>query len=116
MTHVTLYHNPSCSKSRQTLQHLKERSIDLEIIEYLKTPPSIRQLKSMLELLNLEPRQLMRTQEAAYKALNLDNPEKREEELIRAMHLYPVLIERPIVIANHRAVIARPPEKMFDIL
>jgi len=116
MTHVTLYHNPACSKSRQTLQHLKDRGIAPEIIEYLKTPPSIHELKSILKLLNFKPRQLMRTKEAPYKALNLDNPEKSEEELIRALLFYPVLIERPIVIFNNRAVIGRPPEKVFDIL
>jgi len=116
MTQITLYHNPRCSKSRQTLQLLNERGIEPEIIEYLKTPPSIAQLKKILKLLNIKPRQLMRTQEAPYKTLDLENQDKRDEALIEALHNNPVLMERPVVIANHRAVIARPPEKVFEIV
>lgn len=113
---TTIFHNPRCSKSRQTLQLLGEQHIEPEIIEYLKTPPSREQLNAILQMLGLEPRQLMRTKEPEYKELGLDDDRLSREQLIDAMVATPKLIERPIVIHNGKAVIGRPPEKVLDIL
>lgn len=113
---VSIYHNPRCSKSRQTLALLEERGIEPEIILYLDTPPSATALKKLLKQLGMEPRQLLRKGEEAYKANNLKNPELSDAELIAAMVEFPKLIERPIVIANNKAALGRPPEQVLDIL
>lgn len=113
---VTIYHNPRCSKSRQTLQLLQERGIEPRIIEYLKTPPGKNELKQILELLDLKPRDLMRRKETVYTELGLDEGSLADEELIEAMVRNPVLIERPVVLANGKAVLGRPPEKVLEIL
>lgn len=113
---VTIYHNPRCSKSRQTLQLLRERSGEPEIVEYLNTPPDAAALGRILELLGKEPRQLMRRKEAPYAALGLDDPTLGRDALIRAMVENPILIERPIVLANGKAALGRPPEAVLDIL
>ncbi len=113
---ITIYHNPRCSKSRQTLALLQERGFKPEIIEYLKTPPDKETLMKILALLGMEPRQLMRRKEAVYKELALDNDGLSNEKLIAAMIDNPVLIERPIVLANGRAAIGRPPENVLEIL
>jgi len=111
-----IYHNPRCSKSRQTLQLLEEKGIQPEIIEYLKKAPSKAELESLLSLLNMEPRALMRKGEAIYKELNLKDDTLSNEQLISAMLEHPILIERPIVLANGKAAIGRPPESVLDIL
>lgn len=113
---TTIYHNPRCSKSRQTLELLHQHDIDADIIEYLKTPPSKDELEHLLHLLGLEPRQLMRTKEAEYKELGLDDESLSREALIEAMVANPKLIERPIVVHNGKAAIGRPPETVLDIL
>jgi arsenate reductase len=113
---VTLYHNPRCSKSRQALALLTERGITPTVIEYLKTPPSEAELRELLRLLGLAPRQLMRRGEAIYKELGLDDPALSEAALIAAMAQHPVLIERPIVVANGKAALGRPPENVIAIL
>ncbi len=113
---VTIYHNPRCSKSRQTLQLLKERDVEAEVVEYLKTPPDRATLEGLLDLLGLEPRELMRRKEKEYKELGLDDPSLTREQLIDAMAAHPRLIERPIVVANGKATIGRPPENVLDIL
>lgn len=114
--HVTIYHNPRCSKSRQTLKLLTDRGIEPEVIEYLKTPPSRERLKEILALLGMGPRELMRTKEQAYKENRLDSPELGRDALIQAMVDNPILIERPIVIADGRAALGRPPERALEIL
>jgi len=111
-----IYHNPRCSKSRQTLALLHEHNIDADVVEYLNTPPNKAELEALLELLGLEPRELMRTKEAEYKELGLDDESLSREALIKAMVANPKLIERPIVIHNGKAAIGRPPEKILDIL
>lgn len=111
-----IYHNPRCSKSRQTLTLLHERNVDAEVIEYLQTPPDKQELEQLLDLLNLEPRQLMRTGEDEYKALGLDDESLGRDALIEAMVAHPKLIERPIVVHNGKAAIGRPPEKVLEIL
>ncbi|MCG8044958.1 MAG: arsenate reductase (glutaredoxin) [Candidatus Thiodiazotropha endolucinida] len=113
---VEIYHNPRCSKSRQTLQLLQDQGIDPDVVEYLKTPPDKATLEQILDMLGLEPRELMRTKEKEYKALQLDNPSLSRDQLIDAMIANPKLIERPIVIQNGKAAIGRPPEKVLDIL
>jgi len=113
---VKIYHNPRCSKSRQTLQLLQEQGVEIDIIEYLKTPPSVTELSDILEKLNLEPRALMRKNEAEYKATGMDNTELSNNELIEGMVATPKLIERPIVLANDKAAIGRPPESVLAIL
>lgn len=113
---VEILHNPRCSKSRQTLELLRENNVDPEITEYLKTTPDRVKLKAILAMLDLEPRQLMRTKEKEYKELGLDNLELDHDALIDAMLANPKLIERPIVIKDGKAAIGRPPEKVLDIL
>ncbi len=117
MTEATrIFHNPRCSKSRQALELLHERGIEPEIIRYLETPPTAQELNDILDRLELAPRQLMRTKEKEYLELGLDNPELTREQLIAAMIETPRLIERPIVLANGRAAVGRPPENVLDIL
>ena len=113
---VTIYHNPRCSKSRQTLSLLQEKSININVIEYLKTPPDISQLKQILKQLGYEPRQLMRKSEQIYKNLDLGNENKTAEDLVNAMAQNPILIERPIVLSGEKAAIGRPPESVLNIL
>lgn len=113
---VTIYHNPRCSKSRQTLTLLEERGVEPTIIAYLETPPDGQTLAGILDLLGLEPRGLMRKKEAAYADAGLDNPGLTRDALIAAMVANPVLIERPIVLANGKAAVGRPPEAVLDIL
>ncbi len=113
---VKIYHNPRCSKSRQTLQLIQAQGIEPEIIEYLKTPPSIDELTTILDYLKMEPRQLMRKKEAAYKETGMNNPDLDKEVLIKGMIASPKLIERPIVLANGKVAIGRPPENVLAIL
>ncbi len=113
---MKIYHNPRCSKSRQTLQLLEERNLEPEVVEYLKTPPSREELEQILGMLGLEPRQLMRTKEAEYTDLGLDDPSLSRDQLLEAMVANPKLIERPIVINHGKAAIGRPPETVLDIL
>jgi len=113
---VKIYHNPRCSKSRQTLQLLKDNNIEPQIVKYLDTPPSREELEAILEMLGMEPRDLMRKKEKEYKALGLDDPNLSREQLIDAMVAHPRLIERPIVIKDGKAAIGRPPEQVLEIL
>lgn len=113
---VTIYHNPRCSKSRQTLQLLRDRGIQPRVIEYLQTPPARTELKRLLGLLHLQPRALLRRKEPQYRDLGLDDKSLKDKDLIDAMHNHPILMERPIVVANGKAVIGRPPEKVLEII
>ena len=115
-TKATIYHNPRCSKSRETLALLQANGADITIVEYLKTPPTIAEIHTMLNLLGLTARQLMRTKEDEYKAQNLADTSLSEDQLIAAMVATPKLIERPIVLANNKAAIGRPPESILSIL
>ena len=116
MGDVTIYHNPRCSKSRQTLALLTTRGVTPRVVHYLDSPPTAATLKRLLKLLAMRPRQLLRTQEASYADLRLDDPARTDDELIAAMVSHPVLIERPIVEANGRAIIGRPPENVLQII
>jgi arsenate reductase len=113
---VKIYHNPRCSKSRQTLQLLKDNNIEPEVVKYLETPPTAEELERILDMLGMEPRELMRRKEKEYKALGLDDPSLSREQLIQAMVEHPRLIERPIVIKDGKAVIGRPPEQVLELL
>ena len=112
----TIYHNPKCSKSRQTLELLKENGATPTVIEYLKTPPTAETLKTILAQLGMAPRDLMRKKEQVYAEYGLDNPSLSNDDLIDFMVKHPVLIERPIVLANGKAALGRPPEQVLDIL
>lgn len=113
---VKIYHNPRCSKSRQTLQLLQENGVEPEVIEYLKTPPTAEQLDEILDLLEMQPRQLMRKNEKEYKETGMDNVDLDRDALIAGMVATPKLIERPIVLSNGKAAIGRPPENVLDII
>jgi arsenate reductase len=113
---VTIYHNPRCSKSRQALGLLREEGVEPEIVEYLKDPPDAKTLAGLLDMLGLEPRELMRKKEREYKELELDDPDLSREALITAMVEHPKLIERPIVIKGKKAALGRPPEDVLRIL
>lgn len=113
---VTIYHNPRCSKSRQTLALLERRGLQPKIVEYLENPPTRKRLRQILKLLGLQPRDLMRKNEPAYRESGLDDETLSDAVLISAMVKNPVLIERPIVLANGKAALGRPPEQVLDIL
>jgi arsenate reductase (glutaredoxin) len=113
---ITLYHNPKCTKSRQTLELLRARGIEPEIIEYLKSPPSTQELDAILTKLGMQPRDLLRTKEAAYAESGLADETLTRTELIRRMVANPSVIERPIVVSGARAAIGRPPENVLEIL
>lgn len=113
---LTIYHNPRCSKSRQTLALLEQRGLTPEIIEYLKTPPDARTLRHILEALGIGPRELLRPGEQEYKDLNLGDPDLGDAEIIEAMVRHPRLIQRPIVVRDDQARIGRPPERVLEIL
>ncbi|MGB8274043.1 MAG: arsenate reductase (glutaredoxin) [Alphaproteobacteria bacterium] len=116
MTAVTIYHNPRCGKSRQTLELLRARGIEPKVIEYLKTPPTAAELKRILRLLGRTPRELMRRQEEPYRTLHLDDPKLGDDKLVAAMVENPILMERPIVLADGKAAVGRPPESVLEIL
>ncbi|MEQ9607032.1 MAG: arsenate reductase (glutaredoxin) [Kiloniellaceae bacterium] len=113
---VTIYHNPRCSKSRQTLALLQDQGIEPKVVEYLSDTPDAKTLDDILKKLKLEPRELMRRKEAPYKELGLDDPGLSRQALIAAMVEHPILIERPIVLKGAKAALGRPPEKVLEIL
>ena len=116
MSKITIYHNPRCSKSRQTLELLGTHGVEADIVEYLKTPPTSEQLAEILDLLGMEPRELMRTREPEYKDNTLDDPSLSRKQLIQAMVDHPRLIQRPIVLCKGKAALGRPPENVLEIL
>ncbi|HBV6390150.1 TPA: arsenate reductase (glutaredoxin) [Klebsiella aerogenes] len=114
---VKIYHNPRCSKSRDTLSLLKANGINPEVVLYLETPPDAATLRQLLKMLNMSSaRELMRQKEDLYKSLNLADPQLSEEALIKAMVENPKLIERPIVVSHGQARIGRPPEQVLEIV
>jgi len=112
---MKIYHNPRCSKSRQTLQIIKDANIEVEIIEYLKEIPTKKELKLLLQQLNLKPFELIRKGEAIYKE-KFKNSNFNAEEWIQIMIEYPKLIERPIVVKGNKAIIGRPPENVLTLI
>ena len=115
MADVTIWHNPRCSKSRDSFNLLEEKGIKADVVKYLDNPPSKEELKEVLKMLGITPRELMRTKEDIYKELNLKEVND-DEKLIEAMVEHPKLIERPIVIKDGKAVIGRPIGKVVELL
>ncbi|MBS99491.1 MAG: arsenate reductase (glutaredoxin) [Oceanospirillaceae bacterium] len=113
---ISIYHNPRCSKSRETLKLLQDKGIEPEIREYLKDVPSADELKAVLKKLGVSARDLLRKKEAEYKEAGLDDESLSDDAVIDAMTRYPKLIERPIVINGDQARIGRPPESVLEIL
>ena len=111
-----IYHNPRCSKSRQTLALLEERGISPEIILYLDNPPNKIELEEILKKLDISARELLRKGEVDYKENNLKNTNLSDDEILDHMIKSPKLIERPIVINNDKARLGRPPEQVLEIL
>lgn len=111
---ITIYHNPRCSKSRQTLELIREAGIEPTIVEYMKHPPSTDTLWSLLEQLNLSPGDLIRRNEQAFKDLNLDDGDG--DALVEAMSTEPRLVQRPIVVTEKSACLGRPPENVLPLL
>jgi arsenate reductase (glutaredoxin) len=113
---IRIYHNSRCSKSRSALALLEQHGKPFEVVHYLETPPSATELKTLLSLLGIGARQLLRSGEDVYAELHLENASLDDDALIEAMAMHPRLIERPIVVANGKAVIGRPPEAVLQIL
>ncbi len=112
---MKIYHNPRCSKSRQTLQLIQEANKEIEIIEYLKTPPTFEELKSLVKTLGIQPEQLLRKNEAIYKE-QFKGKTFADDQWIKIMIKNPKLIERPIVVEGNKAVLGRPPENVAKLL
>lgn len=111
-----LWHNPGCSKSRGALELLAERGIEPELRDYLGQPPTVAELQALLAALGIPARQLLRSGESVYAELGLDDPSLDEAQLLGAMAAHPKLIERPILVTGHRAMIGRPPERVLELL
>jgi len=111
---VTIYHNPRCSKSRQTMALLEDRGIEPTVIEYLDTPPDVAELKKILGMLGIGPRDLLRKKEA--REAGLDDPGLSDDAIILGMVANPIVMERPIVVKGGKAALGRPPEQVLDIL
>lgn len=113
---IKIFHNPRCSKSRQTLTILEDNGIDVDVIEYLKESPNKETLLQIINLLDIKPRDLMRKGETVYKEKLLNNENLTDDDLVQFMVDNPILIERPIVYDDNRAIIGRPPENVLIFL
>ena len=111
-----IFHNPKCGTSRNTLAIMQASGETLEVVEYLKTPPSREYLVELLALMHITPRELIRSKENVYSEIGLDNPTLSDAQLIDAMIAHPILINRPIVVTNKGAALCRPAERVFDLL
>ncbi len=116
MDRIQIFHNPRCSKSRQTLALLEEQGIQPEVVLYLEATPDAKTLRDLLNKLGMSARELLRKNEDAYKAHKLSNPDLSEDQIIDTMIANPKLIERPIVVKGNRAVLGRPPENILTLL
>ena len=113
---LTIYHNPDCSKSRETLSILEENNKTPEIVEYLKQPPSIQALNEIVTKLNISPKELVRTADQAYRNTSLEIDSMTNAEVIEAIHNHPEILQRPIVVSDDKAIIGRPPGNVLDII
>ena len=113
---ITIYHNPRCSKSRATLAILQQQGVDHRVVEYLKAPPTKKELTSILAMLGIKASTLIRKKEEAYKSEGLDNESLSEKHLISVIVANPILMERPIVVTKNKAIIGRPPENVLSII
>lgn len=116
LDHTLIYHNPRCSKSRQTLALLEENGLAPEVVKYLDTPPSPAELAALVKALGCQVRDIIRVKEKEYKELGLDNPDLSDDQLLQALSANPRLIERPIVTHDGRAVLGRPPENVLTLI
>ena len=116
MSNVKIYHNPRCSKSRQTLQIIKDHGIAPKVIEYLKEPLDKGELENIAKSLGVRPKKFVRKNEAEFKDNNLANKLEKDDDLFRAMSKFPKIMERPIIISDLGAVIGRPPENVLKVL
>ena len=113
---IVIYHNPRCSKSRATLALLRDRGVEPEVVEYLKTPLDADAVRGLLGALGMNARDLLRSGEAPYRELGLADPDTSEENLVAAIAAHPILMERPVVRRGGRAVVGRPPERVAELL
>ncbi|MHC4877996.1 MAG: arsenate reductase (glutaredoxin) [Planctomycetota bacterium] len=113
---ITIYHNPRCQKSRQTLQLIRDAGVEPTIVEYLKEPPSAEELDAIAKKLGIQPGELFRRKEALFKELNLAGKELSRDEALNILAENPKLIERPIVVKGRKAVLGRPPENVNELL
>lgn len=116
MEAITIYHNPNCSKSRASLALLEENEIKPEIIYYLETPPSVDELKQLLQKLNIGLRDILRKSEAEYDELGLDDDSLSDEIILDIVSRHPKLLQRPIVVKGDNAIIGRPPENVLSLI
>jgi len=112
---MQIFHNPRCSKSRQTLQLIVEAELDVEVIEYLQNPPTADQLRSVVSLLDLTARDLVREGEVALRELDVDLSALSDDGVIDLIVANPILMQRPIVVGNGTAIIGRPPENVLQL-
>ena len=113
---LVIYHNPSCSKSRETLQILENNNLSPTIVEYLDNPPTRQELTKIIEMLGVSARDLLRTTEQVYEDAKLEREALSEDEIIAAICQHPILLQRPIVVSGDRAVIGRPPDRVLEII
>jgi arsenate reductase len=113
---VTIYHNPSCGTSRKVLGMLRDAGVELRVIEYLKTPPSREEMKTLLRQMDMTPRQILRRKGSLFTELGLDDPAKTDDTLLDALQSHPVLMERPIVVSARGTRVCRPPDRVKDLL
>ena len=113
---LIIYHNPGCSKSRETLQILLDNSMDPKIVEYLREPPNRQELEAIIEMLDVSARDLLRTTEQIYQDASLDNEALTDAEIVAVICQNPILLQRPIVVSGNRAVIGRPPENVLKLI
>jgi len=116
MSKYKIYHNPRCSKSRQTLEILNDKGVDVEIVEYLKNPPSVEELTTVINSLGVTAQEVMRKKEAEYKEAGLNDESLSESKQIELMVAFPKVIERPIVVKGKKAVVGRPPENVLELI
>ncbi len=113
---ITIYHNPNCGTSRTVLGMLRERGLDPEVVEYLKTPPGRVVLRDLLSKMRMTPRELLRRRGTPFDELGLDNPDLSDDALLDALEAHPILMERPIVVAPGGARVCRPADRLLEIL
>ncbi len=113
---LTIYHNPNCSKSRETLNILEQHGISPEIIEYLENPPDKHELKNIIGLMGISPSELLRTTEPVYQEVQLDRDSISDKEIVAAICKHPSLLQRPIVVMGNRTVIGRPPDRVLELI
>ena len=116
MSHITIYHNPQCGTSRNTLALIRNTGVEPRVIAYLETPPTRTELAALIAAMGVPVREVMRTKEAIYQELDLDNPKLSDDELIDFMLAHPILINRPIVVTALGARLCRPSEAVLDLL